>query len=168
MSEIVDLRGAPELLEAYVALRNRHAELLLTEPVTAADTRRWLAEAPVQVRLLREGGRVLGAAVLYPERGGEVAVFVDEPGRGAGPTLLQAIEEASRGLGATEIRAVVRDDNARARRAFLKVGFTDEGGFSRLYRGSEVSLRSFRKPLARGAATPRRRTACAPRPRPSR
>ncbi|HEY5998743.1 MAG TPA: GNAT family N-acetyltransferase [bacterium] len=147
MSEIVDLRDAPELLEGYVALRNRHAELLLTEPVTAEETRRWLAESPVQVRLLREGGRVLGAAVLYPQRGAEVAVFVDEPGHGTGPALLLAIEEASRGLGATEIRAVVRYDNLRARRAFLKAGFEDAGGFTRLYRGAEVTLNAYRKTL---------------------
>lgn len=151
MSGIVDLRAAPELVEAYIALRNRHAELLLSEPVTAAGTRRWLAETPAQVRLLREGKRVLGAAVLYPERDGEVAVFVDEPGRGDGPVLLSAIEEAARGIGLGGIRSVARADNERARRAFLRAGFAEEGDATRSYRGSEIALRAFRKALAPAA-----------------
>lgn len=152
MSEVVDLRAAPELLAGYVALRNRHARLLLTAPVDEEGTRRWLAAAPALALLLREGPRVLGAAVLYPDRDGEVAVFVDEPRRGAGSALLAAVEAAARARGMAGIRAVVRDDNAAARALFLRAGFADAGALSRDYEGRAVALRALHKPLA-GAHT---------------
>lgn len=69
-SRLVDLRSAPGLLPAYVALRNRWQDLLLTDAVTGEGTAAWLGSAAVTVACLEEEGVLLGAAVLYGARGG--------------------------------------------------------------------------------------------------
>lgn len=145
---VVDLRAAPLLLPAYVELRNRWREALLTGEVTVAGTRAWLAAADAEVRCLEEDGRLLGAAVLYPSREGEIAVFAATPGRGAGGTLLAQIETVARGRGLPSVRARVRADNPAGLAAFRRASYAEAGRGSESRDGAPVELVLFRKRLA--------------------
>jgi len=78
--KLIDLKQNICLAPDYVRLRNEHSEALLTERVGIAQTEAWLAEDCVEVRCLVEGKELLGAAVLYLNKKGEIAFFSKRPG----------------------------------------------------------------------------------------
>lgn len=123
MQKLVDLRHHHEFVPQYVALRNRHAGLLLTAPVTVDETTEWLRHERVEVRCLIADNIVMGAVVLYLDRDGEIAIFVREQGRGTGSSLLQAIEETAMNAGLASVWAWVLADNNAAQRLFTKNGY---------------------------------------------
>ena len=131
--EVIDLRLSPWLIPQYVGVRNANAELLLSKPVGEVETRSWLNSADVEVRCLASDGKtLLGAVILYPEKGGEVAVFVATPGRGLGSRLLQEVEAVAGSRGMTGVWAWVLSGNLPAARAFEKAGFRCLGQETRL------------------------------------
>lgn len=143
-AQVLDLRHAARYVDAYVRLRNRYVDVLLATPVGVDETQEWLRREDIEVRALVRGGAFLGAAVLYLARDGEIAVFVEEPGRGLGTRLLRNIEEVARQRGVPRVWAWVLQDNVRAQRAFEKRGFVRSGTGERTYhdrtrRGVEFS-----------------------------
>ncbi len=66
---------------------------------------------------------MLGVAILYIDKGGEIAFFVRDQNRGFGSRLLNAIEMAATGRGLKNVWAWVLDDNYIAQRVFEKSGY---------------------------------------------
>ena len=145
---VVDIRNEPSFVPQYLELRNRHAEVLLTEPVTEAETRAWLKTEPVEIRGMARGDTLEGVALLYLKREGEVAFFARSPGQGTGSRLLRIIEQAARQRGLASIWAWVRKENEIAQRAFEKNGYVPGGEESRTYRGEERQGIVYRKRIA--------------------
>jgi len=129
--KLIDLKQNICLAPDYVRLRNEHSEALLTERVGIAQTEAWLAEDCVEVRCLVEGKELLGAAVLYLNKKGEIAFFSKRPGEGAGTVLLQAALEAARDRNIGSVWAWTPTSNIPAQKAFLKCGFKNCGELSR-------------------------------------
>lgn len=145
---IVDIRTEPRFVAQYLELRNRHAEILMTEPVSDAETHEWLRTAAVEIKGLVRDDQLEGVALLYLERGGEVAFFTRQPGAGTGSRLLQVIEGAARLRGISSVWAWVRKENIIAQRAFEKNGYDSSGEESRIYRGEERRGILYRKRIA--------------------
>jgi len=135
---LIDLREEPRFTAAYVRLRNRYTDLLLSAAVGLGETQRWLQRGDVAVRCLVRGDTLLGAAVLYLHREGEIAFFTSEPGRGVGGRLLRAMEQTARERGLRCIWGWVLEGNTRALKVFEKSGFIRRGMSVRKFRGERL------------------------------
>jgi RimJ/RimL family protein N-acetyltransferase len=125
--EVIDLKKDHRFIDQYIHLRNSYADLLFTSRVGRGETEKWLASEDVEVRGLAEGDALLGVAVLYAGREGEIAFFVRDGNKGIGTRLLALIEDAAKSRGLPFIRAWTLKDNTIAQRVFEKSGYTKEG-----------------------------------------
>lgn len=150
---LIDLREEPRFTAAYVCLRNRYTDLLLSAAVGVDETLRWLQRGDVTVRCLVRGNTLLGAAVLYLHREGEIALFTSEPGRGVGGRLLWAMEKTARERGLRSIWGWVLEGNARALKAFEKSGFVRRGMSIREFRGERLPGVRFDKGVVPGVTS---------------
>lgn len=133
--EIVDLKQRTDFLQQYVDLRNSHAELLLTNPASASDTKEWIKKAGVEIRgIVKEHG-LFGVVILYLDKGGEVSFFVKRKGEGIGSKLLQIIEGVAKEKGLTRIWAYVLKENEIARHVFEKNGYSRGRLTEKIYKG---------------------------------
>ena len=106
----------------------------LTERGAAALAAAVAGHPAARVWLVREGERVVGYTVLGLGFGieyGGSAAFVDDlylvpeaRGRGRGAAVLALVEREARALGLAALFLVVDPDNAPARRAYARAGFT--------------------------------------------
>ena len=125
--KIIDLKKDEFFIPQYVELRNHYADLLLTNSVSVDETREWLAREDVEVRCLIEDNVLMGAAILYLNKKGEVAFFVKEPKKGIGVKLLKIIEEVAKGKKLNSLWAWVMSSNLAAQKTFIKNGYLLEG-----------------------------------------
>lgn len=125
--EAIDIKECPGFLEQYVALRNRYIDLLVTDPVSVEQTKRWLARSDIEVRGLAYEGILLGAVILYASRENEIAFFVKEPNKGIGSRLLDLVEQVAIAKKLDSVWAWVLDENNIAKRVFEKKGFYQDG-----------------------------------------
>jgi hypothetical protein len=137
--DVIDLRKNLFYLQQYVESRNRYVDLLLSNAVTVDETRKWLDRERVEVRCLVEGEKLLGSAILYLAKDGEVAFFVEVPGAGVGTRLLHVIQEVASERKLDCVWAWVLVTNERAKRAFVKAGYIFDGFTERVY-GNEVRM----------------------------
>ena len=100
--------------------------------------------------LAREGDDVAGFAILQ-NVGSEHQclrlrrIAVQDAGRGTGSRLLQALLKICfDDLGAHRVELFVFENNERARRAYLKNGFVEEGIVRDIHRDAEGAFRSMR------------------------
>jgi ribosomal protein S18 acetylase RimI-like enzyme len=132
---IINLKEDDGFVKEYVLLRNHYCDVLGTDPVNMAETRRWLKRVDIEVMGLVRGGILSGVAILYLHRDGEIAFFTKDPNQGAGGKLLAAILEVARWRKLDSVWAWTEVNNGLARRVFEKYGFSNEGIFMRTYRG---------------------------------
>ncbi len=133
--EIIDLKQREDFLQQYVDLRNSYAGLLLTNPVSASDTKEWIKNVGIEIRgIVKEHG-LCGVAILYLDKGGEVSFFVKRKGEGVGSRLLEIIEGVAKEKGLKSIRAYVLQENEIARRVFEKNGYSRGKMTEKSYRG---------------------------------
>ena len=82
----------------------------------------------------------------------DVVTLAVDPGHwgvGTGTALLTALTDEAAGRGCTEVLLEVREDNPRARRLYLRQGFTEVGIRRGYYQPSGVDAVVMRKALAR-------------------
>jgi GNAT superfamily N-acetyltransferase len=120
---IVNLREEPQFIRQYIELRNLYRDQLLTNEVDLQGTEKWMANSNVEIICAVEGERLLGAVVLYLDRGGEVAFFVRTPGKGLGSRLLAAADLLVKKNGTDRLWAWTMKENFPAQRAFEKAGY---------------------------------------------
>jgi GNAT superfamily N-acetyltransferase len=135
MQRVIDLKEHASYVAQYVDLRNRYVDLLLTNPVHVEETRTWLARDGIEVRCLVDRDVLIGCVILYLNRGGEVALFVKERGKGLATPLLHAVEEVARNKGRDDIWAWVLLGNEPAKRAFLKAGYVLDATTEKVHKG---------------------------------
>lgn len=145
--EIVDLKSKTKYLEQYVQLRNQFCELLLTEPVTLDGTKQWLQTVDVEIRGIIEDNMLLGCAILYIGKNGEVTFFARDNNRGIGTQLLGIIEDIAVGRKLKTIWSWVLEDNRIAQRVFEKCGFLRGVDSIRRYRKVEKNGITFIKKI---------------------
>ena len=146
--EIIDLKEKDNLIEEYVHLRNRYAELLLTLPVNVPETKEWIKKNDdVEVRGFVQNNILLGVAILYLNRGGEVAFFAKEQQKGIGSKLLKIIEEVAREKKLKGVWAWVLSANTIAQKSFMKNGYLLEQKTERKFNDKDVEGFIFRKNL---------------------
>jgi GNAT superfamily N-acetyltransferase len=121
--KIIDLKEETYFIEQYVNLRNSYCNLLLTKPVTVAETREWLNKKDIEIRCIVCRNELLGAAILYIRKNGEIAFFARDRNKGIGSRLLNILEEVAREKGIKTMWAWVLCDNMIAQRVFDKNGF---------------------------------------------
>ena len=100
-----------------------------------------------------EGDGLIGYAVMRFTGGpqADVVTLAVQPsrwGRGTGTALLTALVDEAARRGCTEVLLEVRKDNARARRLYLREGFTEIGIRRGYYQPSGVDAVVMRKVLA--------------------
>ena len=144
---VVDLKKEEGLIEEYVSLRNRYSELLSTKLVNVAETKEWLKDNQIEVRGLVQEDIFLGAVILYLNRNGEIALFVNEPHKGIGTKLLKIVEQVAEEKKLGTIWAWVLLDNQKAQWAFRKNGYTEEGQSPRFYKEENKLGIIFRKKI---------------------
>ncbi len=145
--KIIDLKKNEFFIAQYVDLRNRYVELLLTNLISVPETKEWLAREDVEVRCLIQDNVLMGAAILYLNKKGEVAFFVKEPPKGIGTKLLKIIEEVAKGRKLNSLWAWVMSSNLAAQKTFIKNGYLMEGETERRYRNKILQGFVFRKKL---------------------
>jgi len=151
VQRMIDLKKDEFFIPQYVELRNRYVDLLLTNPVTAEETKEWLRKEDIEVRCLVDDHVLIGAVILYLDRQGEVAFFVKNRNRGTGSQLLEIIERVAKGRRLNSLWAWVMSSNVTARKAFTKNGYLLEGAAERRYKGKVLHGFVLRKKLKEGA-----------------
>lgn len=146
----IDLKEEESYIEQYVSLRNSYTEFLLTSPVNVIATREWLKKNDIEIKGFVEGNTLLGAAILYLNRGGEIAVFVKDIKKGIGSKLLNAIEQAAIARNLSSIWAWVLSSNLKAQKVFARNGYILEDETERSYNSKIVRGFVFRKKLMQG------------------
>lgn len=126
MDKIIDLKNEEFFIPQYVDLRNSYVDLLLTLPVNINNTREWLKKTEIEVRGIVRDNILFGAAILYLDKGGEIAFFVREQNKGFGGRLLNAIEMVAIERGLKSVWAWVLDYNYIAQKVFEKNGYIRE------------------------------------------
>lgn len=124
--KIIDLKKDESFIPQYIELRDSYLDLLLTDPVTYDGTKVWLAEEDAEVRCLVDNNVLLGAAVLYLNKEGEIAFFAKYQERGIGTNLLKAIENVARERKLDKVWAWVLSSNIPAQKVFSKNGYLIE------------------------------------------
>jgi len=148
--EVIDLKKQEHLIRQYVDLRNSYADLLLTHPVTLTETKEWLTHKDVEVRCLIENGVLLGAAILYLSRGGEIAFFARDPNKGLGGELLNIIETVALKRGLKAVWAWALEHNEIAQKVFERNGYIKkETPEIKVYNQEDYRGIVFRKALIR-------------------
>jgi GNAT superfamily N-acetyltransferase len=99
-----------------------------------------------------EGDVLAGAVVLYLGRGGEVAFFAREQGKGVGSELLRIIEGVGAERGLRSLWAWVLRTNTPARKTFLKNGYIIEGETEKSHKGSSYWGYQLKKGISPGRA----------------
>jgi GNAT superfamily N-acetyltransferase len=112
-----------------------------------AETKEWLRDNQIEVRGLVQDDLFLGAVILYLNRAGEIALFVKEPHQGVGTKLLKIIEQVAEEKKLGSVWAWVLLDNQKARWAFRKNGYTEEGRSPRFYMEENKAGIIFRKKI---------------------
>jgi predicted acetyltransferase len=123
---VINLKDEVSFIAQYVELRNKYCELLLTVPVSVEETKKWIENGDGEVVGVVEGDALLGVAILYLHRAGEIAFFVRTPNSGVGAYLLKVVERIARDKGIVNIWAWVLDKNIAAQRTFIKAGYALE------------------------------------------
>lgn len=143
----INLKKEEAFIKQYVNLRNSYAENLLTSPVSMNETKAWLKRTDIEIRGFAEGNMLLGAVILYMNRGGEIAVFVRDSGKGIGSSLLNAIEKVAVEKKLTSIWAWTLTSNLKAQKVFAGSGYIMEGETGRRHNNKAVQGFVFRKKI---------------------
>lgn len=143
--KVVNLKESNFLIGQYVELRNHYCERLLTLPVSIDETRAWLKGSKVEVFGIVREEILLGAAILYIRREGEIAFFTKTPGQGVGGRLLSIMEEVARQRKLKSVWAWVLDENIAAQKTFLKNGYIPVEKSNRQFMGEKSTGVVFRK-----------------------
>jgi predicted acetyltransferase len=131
---VINLKEEEIFIEQYVDLRNTYSELLLTKPVGIRETREWLQSHDIEIRGIVQDDRLLGAAILYLNRDGEIAFFVRYPFKGIGNRLLNIMELVGKERKIKKLWAWVLDENIPAKKTFLNNGYRLEGKSEKLFK----------------------------------
>lgn len=113
-------------IDALVALEN---EVFTTDRLTRRGFQRFLGSPPAALLVAEQQGRLAGyALVLFRPNSSiarlySIAVPPLLEGRGVGPALIAAAEEAARKRGSTRLRLEVDETNARAIARYRKAGY---------------------------------------------
>lgn len=130
---VINLKDEGSFIAQYVELRNKYCELLLTVPVNVEETKKWIENEDVEVVGVVKEDALLGAAILYLHRAGEITFFVRTPNCGVGAYLLKVVERIARDKGIVYIWAWVLDENIAAQRTFIKAGYALEKESSKYF-----------------------------------
>jgi GNAT superfamily N-acetyltransferase len=147
IERIIDFKEEESFIDAYVSLRNRYSELLLTKPVSVVETREWFKSSHVEVRGILEESTLIGVVILYLNRKGEIAFFAKHHDQGIGSALLKIIEGVAKENKIKSVWAGIFFDNEAAQITFRKNGYTMEGESSRCYEGESKRGVIFRKTI---------------------
>jgi ribosomal protein S18 acetylase RimI-like enzyme len=118
-----------------------------TDQLTRRSLLRFLQSASAELIVAEEGGRIVGTAiVLFRQRSAvarlySIAVAPHMGGRGIGPMLLQAAEDAALARGCRSIRLEVHETNAAAISRYRKSGYREFGRHARYYEDGGAALR---------------------------
>jgi len=145
---LINLKEEPDFIEQYIQLRNRNCDLLVTNPVNAAETREWLKREDIEIRGIVCGGVLVGVVILFLSRKGEIAFFSGMKRTGIGRKLRAIIEIAARERGLREVWAWVLSDNIIAQRTFLNKGYQNKGNLNKEHKGQIMTGFVFKKILA--------------------
>jgi ribosomal protein S18 acetylase RimI-like enzyme len=130
---VINLKSEGSFIAQYVELRNKYCDLLLTESVNIEETKKWIKSENVEVVGVVKGDALLGAAILYLHRAGEIAFFVRTPNHGTGSNLLKLLERIARDRGIVNMWAWVLEENIAAQRTFIKAGYALEKESSKYF-----------------------------------
>jgi ribosomal protein S18 acetylase RimI-like enzyme len=136
-------------IDALVDLEHR---VFATDRLSRRSLWRFLHSKTAQVIVADEGGRLAGAAVvLFRPRSlvarlYSIAVAPHMGGRGVGPMLLDAAEEAAMARDCRSMRLEVHETNHAAISRYRKSGYREFGRHKRYYDDGGDALR-FEKPL---------------------
>ena len=142
---IINLKEAPDFVTQYVTLRNLYCDLLLTTPVNVTETKIWLEKDDIEIRGVVREKELIGVAILYLNRKGEIAFFAKYLRSGIGSRLLSVIETAARERELQEVWAWVLTENTNAQKTFLKNGYRSDGESTKRCMDAEKTGVVFRK-----------------------
>ena len=91
--DIVDLEENLQYLDQYIELRNSFTDKLLCEKVTMQDTKEWIKNTQLCIKIATQNSLILGVVILYMDKENEITVFVKEQNKGLGNLLLLEIEK---------------------------------------------------------------------------
>jgi len=140
MIKIIDLKKERFFIPQYVELRNSYVDFLLTNLVTVNETKDWLINENAEVRCLIDNNILIGVAILYLNKKGEITFFVKQQRNGIGSGMLDIIEKIAKEKNLDSVWAWVLSNNLAALKTFIKKGYvleeeTEREYKTRIYRG---------------------------------
>jgi ribosomal-protein-alanine N-acetyltransferase len=140
----------PADIAALIDLEHR---VFATDRLSRRSLQRLLRSPSAQVLVADDGARLAGAAVVLFRDGARVArlysiaVAPHMSGRGVGPMLLKAAEDAAIAHGCRAMRLEVHETNHAALARYRKSGYREFGRHAAYYDDGGDALR-FEKPLS--------------------
>jgi [ribosomal protein S18]-alanine N-acetyltransferase len=137
-------------LPALLALERRS---FTTDHLSERQYRHHIDNPNAAIVVAVDGDALLGKALVFFRRNSTVArlysiaVADAARGRGLGEILLNAVEQAARARGCTQMRLEVRQDNASAVRLYERLGFEKFGARETYYEDGADAWR-YRKALS--------------------
>lgn len=132
---LCNLKNSQHYIKPYIDLRNQNKEQLLTDTVSEDETALWLKSANVCVKVAIENDELIGAAILYFDKAGEVAIFVKRKHSGVGTALLKEIQVQARKENLKNLWAWVSNSNIASKKLFEKNKFNADIPCSRVFAG---------------------------------
>ena len=143
----IDLKEKKAYIDQYVSLRNTYVDLLLTDAVSTEGTRKYLETSDNQIRCVVRGDELIGAAILYLDRNGEITFFSKYKYIGIGSLLLSGIEKAAKEQQLSTVWAWVLKNNSSAQRSFEKNGYSVRAITQKTYKGNSFQGVEYEKKI---------------------
>src|SRR5262249_15975179 len=149
---VLDVRVRKGERADFDALMELEHKVFATDRLSARSLRHFLQSPTAEVIVAEEGGRLAGTAiVLFRPRSTvarlySIAVAPHMGGRGIGPMLLRAAEEAALARNCRLIRLEVHETNHAAISRYRKSGYREFGRHEKYYQDGGAALR-FQKRL---------------------
>ena len=132
---LCNLKNSQHYIKHYIDLRNQNKEQLLTDSISEDETILWLNSANVCVKVAIENDELIGAAILYFDKAGEVAIFVKHKRSGVGTALLKEIQVQAQNENIKNLWAWVSNTNIASKKLFEKNKFNADMPCSRVFAG---------------------------------
>jgi len=146
--DIVDLEENLQYLDQYIELRNSFTDKLLCEKVTMQDTKEWIKNTQLCIKIATQNSLILGVVILYMDKENEITVFVKEQNKGLGNLLLLEIEKFALDSKIKQIYAWIQNTNIASQSLFLKQKYIKQKQSTKIFNNIKYTGDIYQKELS--------------------
>lgn len=123
MINVIDLNHNLQYLNQYIELRNKYKDKLFTKSVNYEETKKWIKNNFILIKIAIKNEILLGVVVLYLNKNNEITIFTKEESKGIGSLLLIEIEKYALKNNIKYIYSWVEQSNEISKALFFNQNF---------------------------------------------